>query len=456
MDMKTDARQLYESQQRGVTHLYEHDATQFVAPMGYGKTVVAMTAISELIENEVISCALTIAPKRVAQLVWPAEQKAWPHLSHLTVKVIDGGPASRARKLSVADADIYVIGVDHVPWLVAFLKTLPDDHWLFDCLCIDELSKFKAPRGKWSRAMRSIAKKFKIRWGLTGTPRPNGLMDQFAPLGIITANRLWGKTFDPWREKYFEATDFKRFHWKVRPEHEAKLEADIRTVTVTVSDEDMQDLPELVFRDHWITLPPHLRETYKGMEKKLTADAIVAANMGVATIKLAQIIQGFLYGDTPADTQYVHGLKQSLLEELISSLDGDPCIVVYEFQEDLNRMQQMWPDLRWFGHNTTDAQARQNEEDWNAGKLPLLAMHPAAAGHGLNLQYGGHQMIWYGMTWSPELYEQTIARIHRQGQSDRCFIHRILAHDTIDVAKLIRIDEKLDAQEAFKQYLRRV
>jgi hypothetical protein len=451
---------LYASQQRGITHLYESDATQFVAPMGYGKTAVAMTAIGELIEHKVIRRALTIAPKRVAQIVWPEEQKLWRQLSHLRVKAITGGPAARAIQLLSYDADIFVIGVDHVPWLVSFLKTLPDDHPIFDCLVIDELSRFKAPRGKWSKAMRSIAKKFKIRWGLTGTPRPNGYLDQFAPLGIISANRLWGKTFDPWREKYFRPTDYKRYNWVIRPEHVSRIDEDIAKYTVTIRDDDMADLPELVVRDHWVNLTPNVLADYKSMEKKLVASmdagkVVVAANAGVATIKLAQLVQGFLY-DENRKANYLHGIKQEVLADLVEDLGGDPVLLVYEFQEDLHRMREMWPDLRWLGHGTTDKQAVENEADWNAGKLPILALHPAAAGHGLNLQHGGHQMIWYGLTWSAELYEQTIKRFHRQGQKDRCFVHRILARNTIDEAKLLRIDQKLSEQEAFRQYLRSV
>ena len=452
-------RHLYESQQRGVTHLYESDATQFVAPMGFGKTAVALTAIGELIIDKVIDRALVVAPKRVAQLVWPAERDLWSHLHVLKIRTITGGADQRAAKLLDKEAHIYVIGVDHVPWLVKFLKTLPKDHPIFQCLVIDELSRFKNPRGAWSKAMRSIAGQFRIRWGLTGTPRPNGYEDQFAPLSIISANKLWGKSFDQWRTANFFPTDFQQYNWAIRPDLIAQIERDIGQYTSTVDISDMPDLPDLIERDHWIDLPDHVLADYREMERELVVDIdeghILAANMGVATIKLAQIAQGFLYGDE-RNVTYLHNAKETLLEELVESLDGDPVLIVYEFQEDLARLLAKWPDLRWFGHNTTDAQARQNELDWNAGKLPMLALHPAAAGHGLNLQHGGHQMIWYGMTWSAELYDQTIKRIHRQGQPDHCFVHRILARDTIDEAKVLRVSDKISAQEAFKRYLRRV
>jgi SNF2 family DNA or RNA helicase len=455
-----DIGDLYESQQRGVDHLYESDATQFVAPMGFGKTAVAMTAVSELIEHDVIDCALTIAPKRVAEVVWPDEAKNWKHLRHLRVRTITGNRTEREAKLLGLDADIYVIGIDHVPWLVEQLDKLPDGHRLLDCLIVDELSRLKSPRGKWSKVLRKAAHRFKIRWGLTGTPRPNGYLDQFAPLGVISANKLWGKLFDPWREKHFMATDFQRHNWVIRPEHQAKIEADIGQYTVTVDNSDMPDLPKVITRDHWITLPGHLRSIYDEMEKKLAADVaegtIVAANAGVATIKLAQIAQGFLYGELATDTTYLHTAKLDALRELVEALDGDPVLIVYEFQEDIAMMRRWMPDLCWLGHSTTEAETRRYIEAWNAGNLPVLALHPAAAGHGLNLQKGGNQMIWYGMTWSPELYAQTIARLHRQGQTQHVFVHRILAQDTVDIEKVLRVEGKITAQDVFNSMLRRI
>jgi len=195
------------------------------------------------------------------------------------------------------------------------------------------------------------------------------------------------------------------------------------------------------------------------MEKKLVADlesgAIVAANMGVMTVKLSEIAQGFLYDDAKR-AQGLHVEKLNLLRELVEKLDGDPVIIVYEFQQDLDRLRTVWPDLRWLGAGVKTATAQLAEEAWNDRQLPMLALHPAAAGHGLNLQHGGRQMIWLGMTWSPELYAQTIARIHRQGQEDHCYIHRILAKDTIDEAKVLRVEQRITEQEAFKMYLRRV
>ena len=451
-------RDLYESQQRGVDHLYASDATQMVAPMGYGKTVVALTAIGELIVDGEINAALVIAPKRVAEQVWRQEAAKWKHTRNLKIVLVDGPPAARLAHLE-EDADIYVIGTDHIPWLCTYLNTLPADHSLFHLLVFDELSRLKNPRGVWSKAMRKVAPRFRMRWGLTGTPRPNGLIDQFAPLAVISAGRVWGRSFDRWRQMNFYPEDYQQHTWLVRPDREHALESDIGRWTRTVDMSDMPDLPDIITRDHLIELPESARQVYREMEKKLVADlesgAIVAANMGVMTVKLSEIAQGFLYDDAKR-AQGLHVEKLNLLRELVEKLNGDPVIVVYEFQQDLDRLRTVWPDLRWLGAGVKTATAQLTEEAWNDRQLPMLALHPAAAGHGLNLQYGGREMVWLGMTWSPELYAQTVSRLHRQGQRDHCYVHRILAKDTIDEAKVLRVEQRITEQEAFKRYLRRV
>lgn len=450
---------LYASQQRGIDHLYESDATQFVAPMGFGKTAVALTAIGELITDGEIDCALVIAPKRVAEGVWRQEAGNWAHLRTLKIVLVSGSPAARQALLDDEDADVYVIGTDHIPWLCEYLTKLPADHPLLNLLVFDELSRLKNPRGVWSKAMRKIAHRFRMRWGLTGTPRPNGLIDQFSPISVISACKAWGKLFDPWRERHFIATDYQRHDWVVRPEMEQGLEQEIDRWTKTVDMSDMPELPDIVTRDHFIDLMHDSRFVYHEMERKLVAsidsDPIVAANMGVATVKLAQIAQGFMYDDARA-VQHLHYRKLDLLHELIEKLNGDPVLLVYEFQEDLSRLMSALPGLHWIGAGVAASVAQKSIDLWNDRQLPYMALHPAAAGHGLNLQHGGRQMIFYGMTWSPELYEQVIARIHRQGQKDHCFVHRILARGTIDEAKVARVEQRITEQEAFKRYLGKV
>ena len=452
--------ELRRAQQAIATELYENSARQAVVKMGGGKTAAAMTAIKELIADGHIRCALGIAPKRVAQLVWTKEHKLWEHLQHLRVSLVSGPPAQRLKALLDTDADIYVIGVDNVQWLCEQLVKLPEDHKLFDLLFIDELSRFKNPTGKRAKSLMKLAKRWRPRWGLTGTPRPNGYEDQFTPLSLLTQNRLWGKSFYKWRNERFMALDYHQRTWSIRPEWRDRTIADIGTVTVTINESDMPDLPPLTPVFHWVDLPPSVMKTYRDMERQLFAKhgdnaAVLAANAAVATTKLAQIVQGFMY-EEDGTVQHVHTEKADLLAEIVEDLNQNPVLVAYDFKEDLRVMKDLWPGLPYLGAGVSDKQAELHERLWNESKYPVLALHPASAGHGLNLQHGGSQMIWYGMTWSAELYDQTLKRFHRPGQGLHCFAHHILARHTIDEVKYSRVVDKMSAQQAFEKYLRRV
>jgi hypothetical protein len=450
-------------QQRAITHFYETDAVQAVIPMGGGKTAVALTAADELIEDGEVRCALVIAPKKVAQLVWPAEPQEWEHLQHLVVVYVEGDERARLAALE-RDADVYTIGIHHLPWLVKHLKTLPTDHKLFDLLIIDESSKLKAPRGKWGRALSGICRRWKIKWWLTGTPRPNGYEDQFRPLAILTGGKVWGTLlFDKWREKNFQKMDFMGYDWRIRPEHEPKIIRKIQSVTFTVDDSEMPELDPVTNVYHWVDLPPSAMRVYKEMEKKMIArygddPAVLAANAAVATGKLAQIAQGFFYHkkDGQRGVTRLHDEKTNELVRLTEELAGYPALVVYDFVEDLDVMRGLWPGFPYLGDDTTDEDAARYEKAWNAKQLPLFGLHPASAAHGLNLQFGGQQIIFHGMPWSAELYDQIIKRIQRPGQVGKVFAHHILARGTVDELKLSRVRDKISDQEAFRRYLKRI
>lgn len=451
---------MYRHQQAATTRLYESNAVQAVVPMGGGKTCATLTAIRELIDDGHIRCAIVLAPKRVAQLVWPAEIRKWEHLQHTRMLIVDGTAAQRAAKLK-EDADVYVIGIDNTKWLVDEIKELPDDHKFFGLLCIDEISRFKSPRSK--RVNKSLAKivgRFKIRWGLTGTPRPNSYIDQFRPLQLLTDATLFKpRSFDSWKRKHF-ISDYAGFDWEIRPEHEHKIVKQIASMSFTVDPADMPDVPELVNVIHWVDLPKKALDLHREMKRKLFITVrergFAAASAGVASGKLEQIAQGFIYGEGGnKDVEHLHSAKYDELVEIIEGLE-EPALIPYAFVEDLRLLQGAYPGLPFLGAGVSDKLAAQHEADWNAGKLQRLALHPASAGHGLNLQYGGNQMIWYGMTWSPELYDQTIKRFHRPGQARRCFNHLILARDTVDEAKYDRVVQKMSMQEAFMKWLEKV
>jgi SNF2 family DNA or RNA helicase len=446
-------------QQRAVTHFYEHPEVQAVMPMGAGKTAAALTAIHELMGDGEIRCAIVLAPKKVAQMVWPAETSEWAHLAGLKVQHVSGTPTKRMLQMS-QQAHVYVIGVDNTKWLVdEILAGLPALHPLFDLLVIDESSRFKSPQSKRLRDLMGVRKNFRNIWGLTGTPRPNGYEDCFGPLKLLTNGRLWGKSFHRWREQRFQATDYNGYNWTIRPEWEARTLADINTVTFTMKPEEMPELPELTTIVHWVELPATARTAYKSMERRLLAAldnrTIAAVSAGVAAGKLSQMANGFVYGDGNEDAVTLHTEKSDMLTEMTATLD-EHCLIAYEFVEDLRVLVDLYPGLPNLGAGVSDQLAAWRADAWNKGELPRLALHPASAGHGLNLQRGGNHIFWYGVPWSAELYDQTIKRFHRPGQTKRCFNHLILARDTIDEVKYARVVQKMGAQEAFKEYLRKV
>lgn len=456
-------------QDRAVTRLYESDAVQAVMPMGAGKTVVSGTAIRELLDDGVIRAALINAPKRVARMVWPGEFPGWEHLKDTKVSLVLGTPEQRLKALH-ADAEVYVTSRDNIKWLCEELLKLPPDHKLFDLLVIDELSRFKNPRSKLAnKHLIKVRPLFKIVWGLTGTPRPNGYEDQYRPLQLLTNNGLFKpRTFDQWRQKRFMKVDAAGnpseygHTWRVRPEHEALIVRQIASVSFTVDPEEMPELPELNVVTHWVDLPRNVMVRYKQMERDLfgrvNGENYLAPNAGVASGKLDQMAQGFIYGEGGnTDVEWLHTEKSDLLVDLVEDLGDSPALVVYGFREEVRWLRETFDDFPYLGAGVSDKLAAQHEADWNADRLPLLGLHPASAGHGLNLQYGkGNQMLVLNMPWSAENYDQTVKRLHRQGQTRRCFLHLILARNTVDEIKYDRVVGKMTDQEAFNRYLEKI
>jgi hypothetical protein len=454
------ARLLRSYQERLATFLYERDAAFAIAPLGAGKGASALTALAELIRDGQRRHGLVIAPKLVATTVWPQEIAAWPHLRHLRVAVLDGGPEHRRELLAAVPArEVTVIGVDLVPWLVAELAAFADDHPLFDALIIDETSRLKDPSGKRARSLLKIAGRFRTRWGLTGTPRPNSSQDLFMPAAIITDGALWGRAFVPWQRRHFRPRDPFGREWVALPGAEAQIAADFGTVAMTVADEDMPDLPSLNIVVTPLRLPETAIASYQTMQRELFATiegrSIEAASALIATGKLAQLANGFLYDEGADDPVFVHSLKIDWLRELVESLAGEPLLIVYEFIEDLRTIRRAFGEVPALGGQTGAREASRLVTDWNEGKLPLLALHPAAAGHGLNLQHGGSRMAWLSPSWSAELTEQAIARLYRPGQTQHVTIHVCVAAGTIDEMKRDRVINKMSAQEAFKRHLER-
>lgn len=463
--------QLRPVQLRLIAEMKSSEGVGVVLGMGGGKTACALTAISDLIASKQIRAAIVIAPKRVALSTWPSEVGIWSHLNHLSVGIVGGDRARREAVLRERH-DVYTCGIDNLPWLLDELKKIPD-HPGVDQLVIDELSRLKNPRGSRAKMLNRNSTRFGAIWGLTGTPRPGGWEDLWMPLQIISKGRAWGMAFDPWRQRHFEALDYHGRKWSVRPEAIPRLRAVIDTWCVTIPPEDTVDVPFVSGPGFDIIVPlsPAARADADSMERDLLisigregtlADIdpaddglIVALSQAVASGKLAQIMQGYVYKDGQA-VQHYDAAKADALVDFVEDLDGEPLIICYWYEEDLAVLRSLWPDLPHLGAGISDKKADRIIEDWNAGRLPLLALHPASAGHGLNLQFGGARMLWFAMTWSPELYAQTVKRLARPGQTKPVFVHRLLADHPYEQLRLRRVESKIDAEQDFISELRRI
>jgi SNF2 family DNA or RNA helicase len=441
-------------QDRIAGFLYEHDEALCVVRPGGGKTIAALTAIHELIDDGVITHALVIAPKRVARSVWPDEIAAWAHTLDLRYAVLTDSPDERRAILQdYWRRDITIIGIDLVQWLVDEIGQWEKASYLWDLLVIDEISKLRDPKGKRAKALAGISHRWKMIWGLSGTIRPSSAQDLFMPARVVTRGKLWGKSFYKWRQAHFYPTDYMQYDWKPLPGAEDKLNAQLAPLTVTLTEHEAPQLPDLQIILDAVELPAAARKQYDDMEAKLITGDVIAANAAVATGKLAQIANGFIY-DSETRTVRLHSEKEQWLRDLIDQGAG-PTLLVYEFREDLRLMQHLLPGLLYLGASVSDSDAAIAIAEWNAGRLPFMALHPAAGGHGLNLQAGGADMAWISPTWSPELWEQTIARLHRSGQTRPVIVRVCCAVGTVDQLKLDRVHHKMSAQAAFEEYLRR-
>lgn len=453
---------LHEYQPRAITRFYENEIVQAVMCMGSGKTVCAMTAIKELIDDSEIRQALVLAPKRVCNLVWLTEPAEWDHLIGLRLNLLSGTPHARAEKFEAVESDIVVCGIDNTVWLCDLLAKLPDDHPIFDLLVIDELSRFKNPTGKRAKALFKLVGRFKNRWGLTGTPAPNGLLDQFTPLKLLTDGEIWGKSFYAWRARNFWQTDWNGYNWSIHSERADILNADVAAVSFTVDPSEVPSVHAEALKI-WVDLPAEARTAYDKMERHLFApiesgDTVLAANQAVASGKLEQIAQGFIYEDGEV-VETLHREKIDALHELIEGLGGGERLLVgYQFKADLAVLRSEWPDIPYLGAGVSDAKADAAVAAWNAGDVPIMAVHPASAGHGLNMQAGGHHLALFALPWSAEYYDQLIRRLARQGQQNAAgvFVHHIMARNTVDEIKFSRVHDKMSMQDAFVAYLEKI
>ena len=397
-----------------------------------------------------VSKTLVIAPLRVARDTWPAEVEKWDHLSALDVSVIIGTAKERTAAVNHS-AMIYVVNRENVKWLVEYYEK-NGLRWDFDCIVIDELSGFKnyqSQRFKYLRKVRPFVK----RWiGLTGTPTSNGLMDLWAEIGILDGGERLGRFIGRFRDAYFKAGSMNPstgviFSYVPRQGAEEQIYEKISDMTISMKALDYLDMPECVYVNHEVELNTQERKLYDQLKKDLIIPLedgdIDAANAASLSNKLLQMSNGAVY-DENGETRVIHQRKLEKLEDLIESANGQPVLIAYWFKHD---RQRIWEHLTACGYSPRDIRESKDIKDWNDGRIPVALIHPASAGHGLNIQSGGHILIWFGLTWSLELYQQTNARLWRQGQKETVTIHHIVTKNTVDEDVLSALASKDVTQE---------
>lgn len=415
------------------------------------KTVITLSAIRDLmLDTCEVSKALVIAPLRVARDTWPAEAGKWDHLEDIDVSVIVGDKKTRIAALN-HPAMVYVINRENVKFLVEYYEK-NGLRWDFDAVIIDELSSFKnheSQRFKWLRKVRPFVKRM---IGLTGTPTSNGLMDLWAEIGILDGGERLGRFIGRYREAYFKAGSMNPqtgvvFQYVPRPGAEEQIYGKIADITISMKAMDYLHMPDCVPARHYVEMDKKERKLYDMLRKDLIIplkDAdIDAANAASLTGKLLQMANGAVYDENSA-VREIHQRKLEKLEDLIEAANGQSVLVAYWFKHDRQRIME---HLSSMGYKPRDIKESKDIRDWNGGNIQVALIHPASAGHGLNIQSGGHILIWFGLTWSLELYQQTNARLWRQGQTDVVTIHHIICKDTVDEDVMAALEQKDITQE---------
>lgn len=385
-----------------------------------------------------------VAPLRVAEDTWTKESAKWDHLRGLRVVRVLGSQAQRIRALET-DADIYCINRENIPWLVKYYGT----EWPFDGVVLDELSSFKSPSSKRFKAMRKVRPLIKHIVGLTGTPSPNGLIDLWAQIYLLDQGKRLGRTLTEYRNRYFNPgrrNGYVVYDWVPKDGAEDEIYRRISDICISMKACDYLKLPERVDVVRTVKLDDEAQTAYTEMEKEAVLELgpneiVDAGTAAVVSGKLLQIANGAVY-DENGKTHIIHESKLDTLEDVIEAVTGRPVLVFYAYQHDLERIMQRFPQARKLeGSAEIDA--------WNRGEIPILLAHPAGAGHGLNLQAGGNHIVWFGLTWSLELYQQANARIYRQGvKGERVTITHLVTEGTIDEDVMRVLDGKATRQDA--------
>lgn len=427
-------------QEYAIRYIETHPISALLIDMGLGKTSITLTAIRNLLFDSFEVCkVLVIAPLRVAKNTWTDEIKKWEHLSTLTYSLIIGNENERLSALN-EQTDIYIINRENVDWLVNKSGYKFD----FDMVVIDELSSFKNHQSKRFKSLMKVRPLVKRIVGLTGTPSSNGLMDLFAEFKILDMGKRLGYFIGQYRNTYFKPDKMNGpivYSYKSLSNAENAIYEKISDITVSMKANEYLKMPELLTSNYVVELSNSEKKQYDKMKKSLvleiTDGEITASNAASLSNKLCQLSNGAIYDDEQNIVE-IHDRKLETLEDIIESMNGKPLLIAYWYRHDLERIKSRF--------SVREIKTSEDISDWNDGKIPVALIHPASAGHGLNLQNGGSTLVWFGLTWSLELYQQTNARLYRQGQKNAVVIQHIITKGTIDEQILKALQKKNKTQ----------
>lgn len=428
-------------QQFATDFILEHPISCLMLDMGLGKTVITLTALWQLaLDSFDVSRILVIAPKRVAEDTWPKELSKWEHLSGLDATLVMGTQAAREAALR-QQTFLYIINRENVSWLVA------NHPWDFDMVVIDELSSFKSNQAQRFKAMKKVRPLVSRIVGLTGTPAPNSLLDLWPEMYLMDMGQRLGRFIGGFRDRFFTPDKRNRdiiYSYKPREGAEEAIYGLISDICISMKAVDYLDMPELIMNRIEVSMDSRERKIYDDFQRdmvvSLQGEELDAVNAAALSGKLTQMANGAVYGEN-RKVLHIHDRKLDALEDLMEAANGKPLLVAYWYEHDLQRIKARFKNARCI-------ETTQDIDDWNAGKIPLALIHPASAGHGLNLQEGGCTIVWFGLTWSLELYQQLNARLWRQGQKHTVVIHHIVTKGTHDEDVLRALDNKDTRQSA--------
>lgn len=437
-------------------HNYQQFATDFILnqsicclmlDMGLGKTVITLTALWQLaLDSFDVSRVLVIAPKRVAEDTWPKELAKWEHLIGLTSSLVLGSAAERKVALQ-KKAFLYIINRENVAWLVK------NHYWDFDMVVIDELSSFKSNKAERFKAMKKVRPMVTRIVGLTGTPAPNTLLDLWPQMYLMDMGQRLGRFIGGFRDRFFLPDKRNReiiYSYKPREGAEDAIYALISDICISMKAADYLDMPERIDNRIEVSMSPKERKLYDDFQKDMVLsigdEELDAVNAAALSNKLLQMANGAVYGEDKRVIP-IHDRKLDALEDLVEAANGKPLLVAYWYKHDLQRIKARFKNARCID-------TAKDIDDWNAGKIPLALIHPASAGHGLNLQDGGCTIVWFGLTWSLELYQQLNARLWRQGQKHTVVIHHIVTKGTHDEDVMRALEKKDTRQSALIEAVR--